>query len=228
MRILDAKIDWFVGAANHPTLKVLVDRRYNYQEFKYEQHQNLFFGERDGQVSFFAYSAPGEGYGGHRFNIEMKDGSARELIGPWSSGTYATNMFFTPAMEVSITDKPEVMECGYTFYAGYITLPMVLEAIKVLRIKHNEQVYLMIEDWSDNVRPRRHYPYTAYETMQTQHKSFVFTLSKSPVEYIKEFSNRNYDSRTSRLITHEDKKFVGGDPQTKYMDNSGKIVTVNV
>ena len=78
---------------------------FNKGEYIYERREDLYFAvdERTGQVHYYAYSAPGTGFGGAKINVTMLDGSTETLIGPWSSRCGVINRVgFTPSKEVSI------------------------------------------------------------------------------------------------------------------------------
>jgi len=134
MKILKANIEYNPQFCNPPTLQVLVDKIPDLNEMTYEYKEDLYFAEKDGYVSFFVYNAPGRGYGGRKFTITLKDGTTKELIGPWSGRCGVMNMYFEQqSMEVSITDDPKAFKRGYTFFAGVITLEKVKEAINLLQ-----------------------------------------------------------------------------------------------
>ena len=134
MKILNAKVNWMKGYANDPYLEVLVDKIPR-DDLRYEQKGELFFAEHEGYVSFFAYSGPGDGYGGSRFDIIMKDGSKKTLIGPWSSRPgVMNNAGFALCTGVSITDDPKVFERGHTFYGGNLTLEKAKEAATIAEV----------------------------------------------------------------------------------------------
>lgn len=56
-----------------------------YPNMKFEKRGNLYRAQSGIWISFFAYKAPGDGYGGAAFDIELVDGTKETLIGPWSS-----------------------------------------------------------------------------------------------------------------------------------------------
>jgi hypothetical protein len=128
MKVLDMKVNWMESWDNDPEIMLLVDKMPDPDNVRYEQKDNLFFAEDDGYVSFFAYSRPGDGYGGRTFNITLTNGEERALKGPWSSRAGVMNSAgFEPCLDVIITDDPEVWEKGYTFMAGAVTKKLVDE-----------------------------------------------------------------------------------------------------
>jgi len=131
MKVLNAKVNWYERFANRPVLELLVDKISDADDFVYEERNCLFFAENDGEVSFFAYKGPGDGYYGRTFNIRMKDGSRKDLIGPWSSRAGCVNdNGFTKCLDVHFTDDPEAFKRGYTFMAGNVTLKVAQEAVE--------------------------------------------------------------------------------------------------
>lgn len=87
-----------------------------------------------------AYSEKSEGYGGRRFTLTMEDGTTTILRGPWSSNAAAIERRggFPRCNEVSMIDKPESYERGYTFYASAVTWEKYQE-IAILASKEIEE-----------------------------------------------------------------------------------------
>jgi hypothetical protein len=118
MKLIDIEIDWMEAFANHPSIKFIVDK-YEYPNYIYEEKQGLYYAETDGFASFFSYTAPGEGFAGRHFDITMKDGSKKTLIGPWSSRAGCLNKIgFGPVIEGSI----QYSEYGHVVAAVRIDL----------------------------------------------------------------------------------------------------------
>lgn len=89
-----------------PALKERFDSAQD--RYAYEQKGPLYFAhdELTGLVSFFAYSEPGRGFGGAKFNIRLNDGTEKVLHGPWSSRCGVMNeVGFTPSTEITLVDK---------------------------------------------------------------------------------------------------------------------------
>lgn len=146
MKVLKASVDWKCAYANHPGLRILVDRIPGWEEMLFEEKENCYFSECEGFVKFFYYRNPGDGFGGRHFSIKMKNGEEKILIGPWSTNSGRMNTIgFTPSIEVSITDEPKVWERGHTFWAGAITLEL---AEKVLE-EFLPEVKLYHTEWND-------------------------------------------------------------------------------
>lgn len=135
MNVLDAKMDWNLGYANPPKLKLLVD---NYPEdLIYEKKGNLYFAHKEGYASFFKVDPNDHsGFGGRVFHIKVKEGGEiREvsLRGPWSSRPGVMNRYFHPhVVDVSYTNDPKVWERGYTFFGGAVSVPLAMKAIMMI------------------------------------------------------------------------------------------------
>lgn len=132
MKIIDAKVNWMEEYANMPGLKILVDRIPMLDEFLFERKGSTYYAELDGHVRFFAWSKPGEGFGGRTFNLHMKGGEVKALKGPWSSRAGAVNRVgFGPCLDVSMVDDEASWKRGYTFMASAMTLDKAQEAAKI-------------------------------------------------------------------------------------------------
>jgi len=141
MKILNARIEWFIGYANEPQLEVLVDKIPEPSELVYEKipfkRWFLYVAEKEGYVSFFVWSGKGNdgGYGGAEWTVKVRDGETvrEELVrGPWSSRSGIINQVWKPqCMEVAITDEPDDFEKGYSFTAAALTLEKAKEAIRI-------------------------------------------------------------------------------------------------
>ena len=146
MKVIKARINWNDGYANAPELQILVDRIPELSEFVFNKKGPLYFAELDGAVKFFYYDRPGDGYGGCNFTVKLDTGEEVILKGPWSSNSVAMNSAgFTDSIPVSMTDKPEAFEKGYTFYASHITVDLAKEACKKIQgacmLKISEEKY---------------------------------------------------------------------------------------
>lgn len=147
MKVLNASVNWYLDCGNDPRLEIVVDEIPEAAEMLFEQKDDLYFAEKDGYVKFFAYSKPGNGYGGHVYNITMKDGSERALVGPWSSRAGCMNAAgFTPSVDVVATDHR-----GYRL-AIAITLELANEAAKMAGVHmvrtftdYGDEVYRIAE-----------------------------------------------------------------------------------
>ena len=134
MKVLNARVRWMQGYANSPTLEILVDRFPTESDYRYEHKPPAaYYAEAEGSVRFFAYTGPGEGYGGREFEIRMKGTGRRvTLVGPWSSRAgYMNSIGFGPCVDVSITEDPKAFARGHTFYSGAVTLELAQAAAKI-------------------------------------------------------------------------------------------------
>lgn len=113
------------------SLDLLVDE---IPEIEFEQIGNYFYGEKDGLVKCYKH-IPGtkDGFGGRTITIKFKDGPTLDFKGclwdPFSLSDKIPKHFC-----VGITTDPEVMERGYTFYAGKITWKLAQEIFESLNV----------------------------------------------------------------------------------------------
>lgn len=125
-KIQDVQVDWANGWSNSPRFQVLVDTLKEQDLFQQRGAMHLAI---TGELAhFYAYTRPGEGYGGRSFTITMTDGTEKELKGPWSGNSEEVNKVFptTPVLEANVTDERDVMARGHTFYSGAVTLDGLL------------------------------------------------------------------------------------------------------
>lgn len=135
MNILKGRVNWKDGWDNNPRLELLVDEIPSKDSLRYEERNDLYYAEHNGYVSFYFYTQPGNGFGGTIFDIVMKNGTERSLKGPWSSRAGVANRLgFGPCLDVSLTDKLEAFERGYTFYAGHCSLELIKKAMNRIEI----------------------------------------------------------------------------------------------
>lgn len=144
MRIKDAQVDWKEGYANDPKLQVLVDEIPDRSELRFQHEDGIWCGIKDGFVSYFAWSGDGNdgGYSGRCFGITTVDGESVTLRGPWSSRAGCVNKrSFGPVVDVELATDPEVLERGYTFKAGTLTLSAAKQAVDLVdEASHLERV----------------------------------------------------------------------------------------
>lgn len=144
MKVLKSRLRGMVDAFgltyhNAPTLEMLVDEMP--KDFVYRTNgKGLYYGEKDGLVSFYFHSGNPErqsGFGGSTFTLPMEDGTVKTLVGPWSSRAGVMNAHgFGPCLDVTLTDDPDAWERGWTMYAGHCTLAVALEAIQPAVMDH--------------------------------------------------------------------------------------------
>lgn len=131
MEIQDAKVKWMEGYLNDPYLQVLVDEKPELtgQEIWESYEDSLFLTEKEGYVWFFAN--PNSGGGLNYGDVTTEDGKEFNASGCWSSraGCINSRDFSVEVVDVSITDAELVMERGYTFTGGAITVEKAKEAM---------------------------------------------------------------------------------------------------
>ena len=101
---------------------------------KYEQRGSMYFAqdERTGRVSYFFYEEPGRGFGGHTYNLPMKDGTTATLIGPWSSNSHAMNRAgFEPSKEVNIRGRYNMADAMTVKEINLMLTPLDMECILI-------------------------------------------------------------------------------------------------
>ena len=135
--IIKGRVRWYEGYANNPELELLIDRDPPHEEFRFQHRQGLWYAAKDGVVHFFSYEPPTDGrpmtewpshggFGGSHFDLTMEDGSVVTLKGPWSSRASAMHFVgFPDTVEGSVTDDPAVLDRGYTFHHGAVTLELL-------------------------------------------------------------------------------------------------------
>jgi len=135
MRIEDCQIDWREDVGNDPRLEVLVDETPDRSDLRFEHEDGLWVAIDNGYVEFFSWSGDGNdgGYSGRSFEITTVDGEQVTLKGPWSSRSGCVNKRrFGPVVDVRITTDPGVLERGYTFKSGTLTLSAAKQAIDLV------------------------------------------------------------------------------------------------
>ncbi|MUV60610.1 hypothetical protein [Halobacterium sp. CBA1126] len=132
MNVLDAQIDWREDVGNDPRLEVLVDEIPDRSDLRFEQEGNLWVGEYEGYVEYFAWSGDGNdgGFSGRCFEVTTTDDETVTLKGPWSSRAGCVNkQGLGPVVDVRLTTDRDVLERGYTFKSGSLTLRAAKRAI---------------------------------------------------------------------------------------------------
>lgn len=135
MKILDAQIDWREHVGNDPQLEVLVDETPDRSELRFDHEDGLWIAIDNGYVEYFAWSGEGNdgGYSGRSFEITTVDGDEVTLKGPWSSRAGCVNKRrFGPVVDVRLATDPGVLERGYTFQTGTLTLSAAKQAIDLV------------------------------------------------------------------------------------------------
>lgn len=154
MNALDIKVEWNFKWANDPHLQILVDKIPDFKDIvhdikTFDNGDTAVFGEQDGYVHFFYHNPKREtGFGGSVYTVKTREivpheiafGEVRDIEvlgtksyrGPWSSRASAMNqMGFTPSLDVSLTDKRESFDKGYTFWAASVTVEFAKKALEL-------------------------------------------------------------------------------------------------
>ena len=118
---------------NTPTILAYVDQLPSGFLWETDGKGHYYATNGEGWVKFLFHSGDPErqqGFGGSHFNLEMKDGSVKTLIGPWSSRAGAMNRVFPHCVETICkgpTDK-------YGGTAGFaLELAKAAEVCKMIR-----------------------------------------------------------------------------------------------
>lgn len=159
MNILDAQVDWREDVGNDPRLEVLVDDTPERSELRFEHEDSLWTAIDNGYVEYFAWSGDGNdgGFSGRSFEITTVDGEQVTLEGPWSSRAGCVNKRrFGPVVDVRMATDPSVLEKGYTFRTGTLTLSAAKQAIdladedfqfkRVEKFDSNEPYWVPVQD----------------------------------------------------------------------------------
>jgi len=129
----------------------------------------LYYAANKGLVRFLYHDPQNEhGYDGNVFQLILTNGETIKIKGPWSSRAGVVNQLVPDdpnlqCVDVSITDKPEVFEKGFTYPSGTISLKLAKDAIMYLNNIHDRFSYILSETYcgSDRVyQVRRKTPYS--------------------------------------------------------------------
>ena len=135
MRIRDAQVDWQGGLISDPQLQVFVDEIPDRSELRYDHDDSIWCAISDGYVDYFHWSGEGNdgGMSGRCYEITTVDGEQVTLRGPWSSRAGCVNQRrFGPVVDVRLTTDPGVLDRGYTFRVGTLTLEAAKQAIDLV------------------------------------------------------------------------------------------------
>ena len=109
MIIENAEINWREGWANDPSLSITATKVPDNDSYIYKEKRlggsTIYFAlhKASGLASFFVHSPNNEsGFGGHEFTLQMQDGDAKTIKGPWSSRCSVMNMYFPHTFEVTV------------------------------------------------------------------------------------------------------------------------------
>ena len=144
--IIDARVNWMEEWGNSPILEILVEKVLNVSDFRYDlidrERSDLYFGYRDGQVSYFVHDKNNErGFGGATYILSPAEPNRRipyKVKGPWTSRSSVMNNFFKHSMEARLIDNEAGFEKGFTFMSGAVSMPMALEALDHIHVSTGE------------------------------------------------------------------------------------------
>ncbi len=102
----------------------------------FEERNSVYYTDLGDVVKFYYYDKPGTGYGGKVFCLKMKNGTNRELIGPWSSSPGYVNSVFS--------DYPHLIQVIESTSLNYIN-------VKVDRLKELGLNVILIKNEKDNI-----------------------------------------------------------------------------
>ena len=163
MELRDAQVDWREEVANEPRLEVLVDKTPDRSDLRFEHDDGYYVAIDNGYVEYFAWSGDGNdgGFSGRSFEITTVDGEQVTLKGPWSSRAGCVNQLsFGPVVDMRMATDPKVLERGYTFRTGTLTLAAAKQAIdladedvhfeRVVRFSDDEPYWVIRRDGGDD------------------------------------------------------------------------------
>lgn len=97
------------------------------------EHENVIWCDIDNRyANFFAWSGAGNdgGFSGRCFENTTIEGEQVTVRGPWSSPAGGGNQrSFGPVVDVRLATDPAVLDRGYTFRSGTLTLPAAKQAL---------------------------------------------------------------------------------------------------
>ena len=99
-KIVSVEVDWLLKYGNRPHLKVVCSGTVRDSDFIFEANDDYYRAAVGPIVQIFAYINPGHGFGGNAFHIQMKDGTKKTLIGPWSGNSAGCNPRFPNHPEI--------------------------------------------------------------------------------------------------------------------------------
>lgn len=153
VRILDIRPYWSEGFDNYASLHVLASQEP--QGFMFEQRGPIYAAQSGIFVRFYYYTSPGDGFGGHAFKITMKDGTSKELKGPWSSSAKSVNKVFPEflCVDIAYTWEMATWERGFTLCGGSIRIDAIVRWYVDNRHKVDWGIVLMSDG---TVQPSKH------------------------------------------------------------------------
>jgi len=118
------------------TIQVLVNEVPKASDFEFKRIGKFLFAERDGFVKIFKHE-PGskDGFGGWELTLNVGGDRITYKGCLWDPMGFDDMSNVPEYRSVSITDDPEVMKVGYTFYSGYVTKKLYEKLCKKAGVK---------------------------------------------------------------------------------------------
>ena len=119
------------------TLHVLVDKRVNVENRVYKKYGKYLYSEDDGFVSVYLHN-PGStrGFAGAKNTLNV-EGEQKTFVGSlWDPTGYDDTTGLPEYRSVSLTDDPQVMEKGFTFFHAYVTKSLYEELCEKIGVKN--------------------------------------------------------------------------------------------
>ena len=119
------------------SLQVLVDKKTDAESRVYKKYGKYLYAEDDGFVSVYLHN-PGstQGFAGEKIKLNVEDEEKTFTGSLWDPTGYDDTSGLPEYRSVSLTDDPQVMEKGFTFWHAYITKFLYEELCKKVGAKN--------------------------------------------------------------------------------------------
>lgn len=164
VKIESISINWMDAYSNSPQLSIVLNREVVSDEYIYEHREGYYFARVGPVCNFYAYTAPGRGYGGAKINIVLSDGSEKLLVGPWSGNSGGTNRLFNQTKECAYIGRYNI--------AGAVDIDAIIPFLKekglgLIKCNMGRGVYYSITS-------KKKYPDSLYGQKPTSTSSYKF------------------------------------------------------
>jgi len=161
----------------------------NVSDFRYDLIDRdltaLYFGYRDGQVSYFVHRKKDEkGFGGATYNLNPSEPNRRtpyKVKGPWASRSSVMNKFFKHSLEARLIDNEAGFKKGFTFRSGAVSTSMALEALDHIYVSTGESYALAYHFLYEDLAERE---YQIVKMDTSEDKPVPVFKGKVPKDYI--------------------------------------------
>lgn len=130
--MIDSVVNWNLELGNHPDLKILMDQTPVfdcYSELKIGT-ETLYYCNKDGVFNYYLESPSNpHGFGGSTFSLRMKDGTTRNIKGPWSTRAGVLNRFGIGPIVDCYLQYP-TSKLPRIIYNGAVSLELALAAVR--------------------------------------------------------------------------------------------------